>query len=254
MKTWKIYLLYALIFVLLIGCETKNESYQSKNDYSFNDLDIIAYVNGKPIYSLEKEQYITMKRSYYTAVVEASNSKVDDIHLDAYSEMLEKSFDVPLLRMETMVSYSDDKWDRDYYKTFVIIDKLYEYVDDINEYEAYLDETTDAAVQYALSSTGIESFFNGTSINKHEIFKNVAEKYNLSLEDFANTIYRAYIRSEIAYDSLMIYYGKYEYTGTHIKWDETNTEEYIEYLYKIYKQFDEYVEDLLIQAEIVERP
>ena len=131
--------------LILSGCQIKSE-------YSFEDPDIIAYVNGTPVYKSQKEQYIEMKKAYYGAIVNSDKGSSDDVNLDPYSEMLNKTSEIKLDKMEQAISYSDEEWEKDYYKTFIVEDKIYYFVDKKDSYEDFINNSVDISIKDALYS------------------------------------------------------------------------------------------------------
>ena len=237
------------VIVILAGCG-------ASNPYSFEDPDVIAFIDGAPVHAVQKEQYIMMKKSYYQAIIDASNDLGDNLNnknISAYDMMLEESFDVKLKQIETVLSYDDSEWDKDYYKTFIVMDQLYKQTGE-EELNNFIDEVAEARVNDALHSKDILTYFsNGVSINETQIIENVAKECGLLYEDCADTIYRSFIESDMAYEYLSYYFAKQDYEGITVEWNENNTSEYIEYLFDVYEQYDEYLDQLLSRAEIVER-
>lgn len=256
-----IWLIMVLIMAtMLLGCQS-DPAYE----YSFENPDIIAYVNGNAVYASQGEQYIEMKRSYYMAAVDESakedktdeNKNVPKERLafiqNQNNETYEDILNVTIQRMSTAIGYSDEQWERDYYKTVIVQAQLNEYSDNDEKIQQSLDVSIDLAVQDAMNSGSDAALLFGTGINVNDVIKNVAEKYNLSHEDCVNTVYKEYVSSEIMFDYLKRIFSQNQYEGKVVEWNGQNTKEYAEYLHDLNVQFDAYLDGLLDQAEIVKR-
>lgn len=93
-----------------------------------------------------------MKKAYYGAIVNSDKGSSDDVNLDPYSEMLNKTSEIKLDKMEQAISYSDEEWEKDYYKTFIVEDKIYYFVDKKDSYEDFINNSVDISIKDALYS------------------------------------------------------------------------------------------------------
>ncbi len=238
------------ILMMLFGC-------QAKSAYSFENPDIFAYINGEPVYESQKDTYVEMKKAYYSDILNSiqKNEEADVAESDLYNEMLGKTYETELNRMRNIVSYSDEEWQKDYLRTFIIEKQLYGFVgekkDSFSEFE---NSTIDTAVQDALHPNGVKlDIYNVASLNVEDVINRVSEKSNMSYEDCANTVYADFVKREFQYQYLSYYFAGSEFQGDKIEWNGTNVKEYTAYMLNVTSQYEDYLTRLLESADIVMR-
>lgn len=228
------------MMISLSGCYSNNDS--------FDDPDIVAYINGEPIYDSNKEHYIFMAKQFTQAIVDAgkelhdaSNNKDDDP-------------DILYQRMVKMTAYSDVEWVNEYFKTFLDDIIINELVKDKDDFSEILDMTVSQEIQKAIDKVSVFRLYNGSIIDYGNIIEKVANHFDLSYEECVENIYRPFITSFSLNDLLFSCFVENKYDGQKIKWDETNTNEYVAFLLDAYTKYDEYIDTLLNKSEIVFGP
>lgn len=243
-------LFMVILIMMLCGCQTKSE-------YSFENPDIFAYINGEPVYESQMKPYIEMKKAYYADILNSIQDNTDDsaAESDPYSEMLNKTYEIELERMKTVVSFTDEGWEKDYLRTFLINKKLNDFVAGKKDsFKEFIKSTVETAVQEALNSKGIEiNYYNVASLNVEAVINNVGDKLNLSYEDCAETVYADFVKNEFLYQYLINYFTEKEFMGEKVEWNGSNVNDYTDYFSDVYSQYEDYLSELLDSAEIVKR-
>lgn len=247
-------LLLVVVFILILslfsGCRETVE-------YSFNDSDIIAYVNSEPVYKSEMERYIYFKQLFMEEIVVAGPEQYigkydkDDIEF-VRGVLNSKAFYIA--NYNNAVEYiklSVEEKEKDYYRSLVTRQTNEEKQPNLLP---SLDGSVDYTVQGAYELDVPFSIDGDSTIYISDIINNVAEEFNISYEECVETTFKLYITNELAESYLLFYFEGNEYNGDNIKYDGANDEEYTKSVLAKLDGFDEYKQKLLKECEIVERP
>lgn len=261
------------IIILLAGC-TPGPANGTKTNaagqvYSFEDPDIIAYVDGEPVSRASMNNYIVMKKAYTKAYAEfiegySFNGGLEDLYIRWYEELIKDT-----------LPYSEDDWVKDYYRSVFLSKKFHETVKnpdeelkDIADWEVQgvfkkaegkdiyiieVDEYPDTVDEYPdTGSVSIE--VDNNSLNVVPVIQAIADELGISFEECVNSVYRPFYITKYIYDHFLnSFIGSLDY-GERVEYNGDNGPEYEAYVLKVMRINKDYLDSLFEQAEIVERP
>lgn len=271
------FILIALI-VFLAGCSTTTNNPQL--NYSFDDPDVIAYINGDPVSQTSMDNYVTMKKAYMQAVID---------HLELFSDVQVTFPDSIYFKWNNqqtkeIMTYSEDDWEKDYYRSIVLNRKFHDIVKDADEIlNNAADEELQYITDYQLDQSnvtdgitieddidGIIIIEDGTittigdditvgaadpnSIDEIPVIASVTNDLDISYYDCFYSVYRPFWISDYIYNYLLnVRFDELDY-GDIVEYNGSNDLEYEEYVLYGMEINNNYFDSLLDQAEIVERP
>jgi len=250
-----IILLGVLFIVSLVSCTTRAQfndsldlpSAHNAQNYTFEDPDIIAYVNGHPVLETEMNQYIEMKKVYLNELANL------DFELNSEESLIEFGINVydqfNIQRARLMMSYQEEDWKNEYYKAIVILDEYYNLAEPMIDAYDYIIKMADEEVSIALGKyTDNSAFENDISIDLKSVNQIVAEKLGLTVEECGKTAFRDFWIFEHAFRFLMsLKLDDLDYNESKLRENDSY------YLILIETNYN-YLDSLFEQAEIVERP
>ncbi len=263
----KIGILLLILISLLSGCMSNpiNESNAnvSNHGYSFDNPDIIAYINGEPISQEKMNNYITMKKAYKDVLEKQIERFIENHKIELTSKLYLEYLQEQKQEIE---SFSEDDWVNDYYKSIFICNLYYDVVKD----DYLIDYNADCEIQNVMSifngktdlKVGMQSDDYG-EITKTMVddpaeyavpaIQTVADELGMSFEECAHNVYIPFFRVDQIYPSLLFcIYDELDY-GEIVEYDGSNASEYEAFMEKVKQMNKEYLNSLFSKAEIVEK-
>jgi hypothetical protein len=240
-----------MTMAILFGCSAQNNINHNIREYSFDDPNVIAYVDGNTVYKDQCEQYIEFKKLMMEEYKDLDDPTImsDDVEYIDMERLANKGLSFYKRYAQKYLSLSDKDRIKDYYISFIIKNKLKEIIN--KGTKDYYESNFIFGIEYEVNSVLAkdETVFN----IEVTTIESIAEKYNMTFEDATQKIYRPWLESDSAFFMLLQLYPDNGYAGEVMKWDETNTEEYIIYCDIVFEEYLKYTGELLDHAEIVER-
>ena len=243
MRRIVIIICFGLVVFLFAGCRESVE-------YSFENSDVIAYVNGEPLEKSCVEQYIYFKTEYLKAVIQDSEPYETEQY--ANDDLIYKEGEIN--RITEYIIYCDlareyllldnTEQTEDFYSSMIVRQKIEE--KEVVSLED-IEPTIDYAVQVAYEDTPI--YIDDTPIYISEIINNVAEKFNISYEECVENVFRLFITYETTEAYLLDYFRINEYSEEKVKYNGSNDEEYKKYIIDYFKEFQLYKKNVYIRAK-----
>lgn len=234
---------------MVTGCN------KTTNVYSFSDPDIVAYINGQPVYSLQEQKYIDIKKLYAQGVVNLyndGNNQEDLKYEDSQTLAMEKMIsEIEYKRAVKLLSYNDQEWDVEYYKTFVIDGCLSDLFKNKPDLEDIYQNMVNATIDLFITSKAIST--STSSIDAASIMDTLEKKYNLTDQEFTETVFKPFLEKESADEFLLENIGLKIYNGKIIEYNGSNLEEYKTYWEALNQQYDQYIDNQLKNDDIVKR-
>lgn len=233
--------IFAFAIIVSSGCAVQYAA-------DFTDPNVFAYVNGKPVYAQQIQQYEDASKLYWQAVADLGDKPAGGAKADN-PEALDWVFSLNYGKAQTYLKWGDKEWTRAYYKVLLISSDLYKHSNTaIQDITALADTTVSEALK-----TGNITYIDGSQLNAYPMLDALSEKYGMSREDSANNILKAFLCTIGEDETLIRYFAQNGYKGTPVTWDGSNTQECIAYLEDLYAQYGAYTDGLLDKADIVEK-
>jgi hypothetical protein len=245
----------------------------TRQDYSFENPDVVAYVDGDPVSKASMDNYILMKKAYMEAL-ETNVEEHSDTDESTFSETIYNEWNMK--RISEINSYSEKDWVKDYYKSILINKKYHDVFENADEQlKADGDEEVENVLNRAKNTdsyiemfpvSGSDSYMNiypdsGIIVEVDDdefdvvlIIQYVAAELGISFEECVDNVYRPFFITEEEYGILLnIEYDGLDY-GEKIEYDGANDVNYGNYVLNAMEINRGYLNSLFEQAEIVERP
>lgn len=250
------------IILMLTGCtveETGRSLTQQK--YSFDNPEVIAYVDGEAVNKVSMKNYITMKKAYMKALAD-SLDEYTDIEELMFTEKMLYCWDVE--RTSDIKQYSEKDWVKDYYKSIFLGQRF-------DESDMYTEEQLEFDVNSrvndilesqkknndglsGLADAGLYVEVINAGVDEAVAVQAAADELGITFEECLNTVYRPFLISEYKYEiQLNISYDEVEY-GKKVEYDGTNDSEYVDFVLHAWRTNRDYLNSLFEKAEVVERP
>lgn len=256
----RIFIIVILILIIITGCEVNYNSLEDTDDvinYSFENPDIVAYINGRPIYMKQMSAYIDMKTKYNKLIYSNGSEPIfsydearsDDIYYIGTYVVKLIGYKIDYLRSEKLIKFIDAELRRDYYKNVIYLDYIRK--NEIENWDSIVFQG-DKIIQRARDRDFKVSLDDCQEINIVSIIDDVAKDYNMTYKECVDTVFAEFWRYELAYKYRLSIFGD-KYKGERIKFDGTNEKEFIQFLMDVYDQYEEYIDMLFEKSEIIER-
>lgn len=284
-KKFILSILFLLMFLPVIGCTTdsikgqntegvqstvgsvqsetetqsKTDSVQSK--YSFENPEIVAYVKGVPVYKVDMNNFIIMKKTYMQAFAKLDGDNISDAV--PLQEKIIIQWEIK--QAKSIITYNEEDWKEDYYKSIILAGKYHDVIkskSNIN-IDQNIAGTADAEVQAVLDESKNESETSDpnivivedvSSVDVVPVIQSVADDLGISFEECANTVYKPFWITDFEYNYLLFTsFSELSY-GEKVEDNGTNATEYESYISNFMDTNKKYLDTLLENAEIIERP
>ncbi len=233
-------LLFLLSF-LLAGCGAKTPAPGTGSD-------IVAYIDGMPVYAQQREQYIELAKWTGQAYDKAFGelSKEVPAQLDP---SIRFSLEMYSKNRKNTAAGSEKDWNQAYYSAIAIGNELYTVAENGKDMVESLAEQN---IEEILD-TGKITICEGIDIDVQPAFTNFAKEYGLSYEQYVKTVVKSYYERSAEDEYLSMYFANKIYKGKAPAYDgKTLTKEYEAYVIDVGKQYQQYTKDLVKKAKIVE--
>ena len=250
-KKIKFFALVSITVIFFSACSVSTES------YSFKDPNIVAYINGIPVYKEQQKQYIDIKKLYAQEIINYYNS------LDSEETPLKSggfSYNPSgraFLKAQSKITqkylnFYEKDWNLEYYKSIIIENQLNQFWQDKPEMKSVVKDLVDQYMDL-VQETGEIPMSDGT-IDFQQDINDLAEKYNLSYSECVEKIYKPFLEKENAYNFLLNdFFLDKIYNGEKVEFNESNEDAYTKYIEDVDNQFNLYIDELIDNTNIIER-
>lgn len=250
------------IILLLTGCTVGETGMNSaKQDYSFENSDVIAYVDGEPVSEVPMNNYIVMKKAYMKALADS---------LDEYTVTEELMFTEKMLyrwnveRTSDIKQYSEKDWVKDYYKSIFLGQRFDEsdmYTEEQLEYDVN-SRVNDILESQKKNNDGLSGLADAglyveeinAGVDEAVAVQAAADEIGITFEECLNTVYKPFLISDYKYAMLLnTFYDELDY-GKKVEYADANESEYVDFVIDTMRLNRDYLNSLFERAEVVERP
>ena len=231
------FLILIVICILVTGCDSNTLPAEASNGG--------IYLNGNRIDSINMVQYIEMAKLYWQEVYSLGDTP-ELLEIENEEQIvLEISFQSEYEKAKKYLEYSEEEWEREYYRTIIKKDQLYSKFSIKEQIDLMVNVYADEAL-----NTGEITYIDESKISISEVFMVFEDKYGLTYKDFIENVFKPFIQSLSEDENLLGYFADQIYTGNKIQFNIKNKDEYISYLIDLNSEYEKYIEDLLEQTEI----